>query len=83
MRITRDMIDCQLDIINEKLKDTNKKIHVRKSYGYNSIELVDKTSGGSRDVRTGLTSREVYDCLYTFNELTYLIKREIEDAKRG
>ena len=77
MRVTRDMIDYQLDIANEKLKDTNKKIVVTSRYGYKAIELVDKITTGATDIRSGLTTKEAYDIIYSFNELTYLINREV------
>lgn len=78
MRTNQKMIDFQLDLINEKLKGTNKKVRVYSAYGHKNIAIQDTINGGEKDLRCGLTLGQVYDILYMFNELNY----QIEKAKK-
>lgn len=75
MRITEKMIDNQLAIINDKLKNNNKKVVCYNTCGYKTIGLIINEYGGQITIRSGLTTREAYDCLYTYNELTYQLKK--------
>lgn len=78
MRTTRKMIDYQLELINEKYKGSNKEIIVTSCYGYYQINELDKKTTGQRTIMSGLTLKEVYNCLYCFNEISYLIKTRKE-----
>lgn len=83
MRYTQDMINLQIAIINNKLKNTNKEVVVYSEYGYKTIGLRNKETTGEETIRTGLTNKEVYNCLYTYNELTLKIENEIKKRKEG
>lgn len=77
MKTNQKMIDFQLDLINDKLKGTNKKVRVYSAYGHRNIAIQDTINGGERDLRCGLTLGQVYDILYMFNELSYQIERAL------
>ena len=78
MRTSQKMVDFQLNLVNEKLKDTNKKVRVYSAYGHKNISISNLETTGEKDLRCGLTLGQVYDILYMFNELCY----EIEKAKK-
>lgn len=77
MRTNQKMIDFQLELINDKLKGTNKKVRVYSAYGHKNIAITNTINGGEKDLRCGLTLGQVYDILYMFNELNYQIERAL------
>ena len=81
MRTTQKMVDFQLNLINEKLKGTNKKIRVYSAYGHKNISISNIETTGEKDLRCGLTLGQLYDILYMFNELNYQIEKAIKENK--
>ena len=81
MRTNQKMVNFQLELVNEKLKGTNKKVRVYSCYGHRNIAISDTINGGERDLRCGLTLGQVYDILYMFNELNYQIEKAIKESE--
>lgn len=78
MKITNDMIDYQLTLINEQFTNTNYKVRVTKAYSYYMIVLDDVKTTGQRTLKSGLTKKQAYDMLEVFNNLYYFIEKEKE-----
>lgn len=79
MRTNQKMVNFQLELVNDRLKGTTKKVRVYSCYGHKNIAIYDTISGGERDLRCGLTLGQVYDILYMFNELNYQIDKAKEN----
>jgi len=76
MRVNRNMVDFQLELINDFYNKKNEVIQVIKSCGYYNIVVTQKDTGGERHIRGGLSLKEAYTCLYVANEIIYQKKRK-------
>ena len=72
MKTTNEMIQYQLKMLNNSIENDDICIIIGNCYGYYEINILYKKTTGQATIRSGLTKKEVYNCLKVANELLYL-----------
>ena len=75
-RITNEDLKRAEEWVNYYLEPYGYEVHVGRRYGYKAIDIY-RAGGGILDtLKSGLTSREVYDILRGMERVLYLVLEE-------